>query len=134
MLKPEERRREIEQRSWPRGRNAAKFDLVARGQFERLPTTDRYLLTEALGRTLTLINLDSTDIEKISEALLDSGEVEVVASVEDRTKIRDLIVLMQANPLEVRGLFVYPKVIGITSVNGQARVRFAVEEGVEWNV
>jgi hypothetical protein len=134
MLKPEERRREIEQRSWPRGRNAAKFDLVARGQFERLPTTDRYLLTEALGRTLTLINLDSTDIEKISEALLDSGEVEVVASVEDRTRIRDLIVRMQANPLEVRGLFVYPKVIGITSVNGQVRVRFAVEEGVEWNV
>ena len=126
------RLREIGLKSWPRNRNAARYDLVSSSRFERQQSADRHLIVELLKDQAKRIELDDVTLESVSEQLKSVGEVELFCDEDKLSELRAWIISTQSKPVEVNGLFVYPKVVGMTRENGKAIIRLASEEGIAW--
>ena len=124
--------REIGLRSWPRNRNAARYDLMSNSRFERHQTADRHMLAELLKDQTIRIELGEASFEKISAELKMNGEVELYCDEDQLSELRAWIVKAQSLPVEVNGLFVYPKIVGMKKENGRAYIRIASEEGIAW--
>ncbi len=125
-------RRVIEILSWPVGRSAALYDLSPRSGFSRLPYADRQLMAGYLGRKTVELVFKVDPMDDVTKALLDDGEVLLKVNQSEITELRKTIVNGLANPMESGPLLVYPKVTGLELVNGQLKIRLALEEGSAW--
>lgn len=127
------RQRLVEMLLWPQGRTAAIYDLGASHQFGSQPDADRLLLLRALGPDVAVV--EAGDTTAVATQLLEHGEVLVrYAKVgrDDGLAVRTAILNTQSVPVDVEGLFVYPKVTGVEATDESFIVRLVLEEGPQW--
>ena len=105
---------------------------MSNSRFERHQAADRHMLAELLKDQTIRIELGEATFEKISAELKMNGEVELYCDEDQLSELRAWIVKAQSMPVEVNGLFVYPKIVGMKKENGRAYIRIASEEGIAW--
>lgn len=128
-----EAERKIDAIAWPRGRSAARFDLQARTVFGRLPSADRRSLVPFLGAGPSVLHLGQNDGVQIAQVLERDGRALVVADQSSAPELRRQIIQSQAEPIEIEGLFAYPRIEGLDLQSGKASVQLVLEEGATWH-
>lgn len=117
---------------WPRGSAVRARTLTSYNPFAALPEADRHVVLDVLHRGETQIPLGSPDWRRqVEDALLRNGEVTLIAPSDDAPRLREALMSLVAQPLDVGFLHVYPQVDGVTRVGGTCAVKLRIQEAVQ---
>ncbi len=96
---------------WPRGSAVRALGLSAYNPFATLPPPDRQLVLDHLPRRVLPINVLEADWRIRAEtALKQEGIARLVVPITQSRKMKDVLIALTAQPVEVDYLYLYPRV------------------------
>ncbi len=109
---------------WPRGTRARNHTLELRNLYAAVPSTERFLVLDALNPVETRVEFGVPDWRSVCEtALIVEGSVALVAAPGVFTAFRAALIALLANALDTGALLLYPRLRGIAREHGQVIVR-----------
>jgi hypothetical protein len=99
---------------WPRGFQVRAQALSHYNPYAEPPPPDRQLLLDVLQAVETRVRLEPGWLEKVRHALSERGTVCLDALHEDRTKLKQALLDLAAEPVEAGFLHLYPHLAAVS--------------------
>lgn len=116
---------------WPRGNQIRSRALAVYHPFVKLEPSDRELVLDYILRE-KVVSISSIDWKEQAQAVLkESGVVKLKADVRDDKKVKQSLLELAANPLEVGFLSLYPRIEGIERKGNDFYITLDVREVVQ---
>jgi hypothetical protein len=99
---------------WPRGFQVRAQALSHYNPYAEPPPPDRQILLDVLQTVETRVRLEPGWLEKVRHALTERGTVYLDAPPEDRTKLKQALLDLAAEPVEAGFLHLYPHLAAVS--------------------
>jgi superfamily II DNA or RNA helicase len=117
---------------WPRGHAIRARALTSYQPFASLPETDRELLVDCVAGDIVNVKLEGAEwMEQVTDALSRRGSVRLIAEPTKRRELRDAVLQLAAQPLEIGFLHLHPQVDGIRSLPDGVSVILRLREALQ---
>jgi len=117
---------------WPRGDAIRSIALVSFNPYTTLPPPDRRLVLDQLLPPSPLVDLESPAWrDRVLEGLRALRSARLTAKVEQRDALRDALLSLAVDPLEVEYLHLYPQVDGVDYTGTSFVVALGLREAVQ---
>lgn len=114
---------------WPRGSSIRSQGLRFRSPYAEAPAPDPDLVGDRLRALIARVHLnDAGWEEQLAAHLRATGQVEFVAAPEQRSRLRREVLALVAAPVDVGGLLVYPRIVGLRARPDETAVRLELRE------
>lgn len=116
---------------WPRGNQIRTRVLSVYHPFTKLEPTDREIVLDTILRESIISIADSDWKEKVQAALIANGVVKVKAELIDGEQVKQTLLDIASNPLEVGFLSLYPRIEGIERKGNHYYITLDMREVVQ---
>ncbi|RKH18569.1 DEAD/DEAH box helicase [Corallococcus sp. CA047B] len=117
---------------WPRGSGVRAESLKTSNPYTSLPTSDRLLIEVLLPQQDIEVRLEETDwLTILTDRLITHGHARLSAPETDLRELREAMLAMLIEPLDIGALLVHPRVRGTRRQSGRVAVTFDLLEAVQ---
>jgi len=117
---------------WPRGSSVRAESLKTSNPYTSLPASDRLLIEVLLPQQDIEVRLEDPDwLTVLTDRLITHGHARLSAPETELRKLREAMLAMLIEPLDIGALLVNPRVRGTRRQNGRIAVTFDLLEAVQ---
>lgn len=116
---------------WPRGNQIRSRALTVYHPYTKLAPSDRELVLDYILRAKIVSLSDNDWKEQVHVLLKKSGVVKLRAAINEEKKVKQALLELAANPVEVGFLYLYPRIEGIERKGNDYYISLDVREVVQ---
>jgi hypothetical protein len=117
---------------WPRGIIVRSNALSSYNPYAALPPTERLLVLDRLTGATPSVHLGSKGWrDEVNASLRSHGIVRLFAELNDRNLLRDSLLSLSAEPLEIDALLLYPQIEGVVRGTSGFQVALHLPEAIQ---
>jgi hypothetical protein len=117
---------------WPRGSGVRAESLKTSNPYSNLPASDRLLIEALLPRQDIEVRLEEPEwLTLLANRLITHGHARLTAPETEPLRLREAMLAMLIEPLDIGALMVHPRVRGTRRQNGRIAVTFDLLEAVQ---
>jgi hypothetical protein len=117
---------------WPRGSGVRAESLKSSNPYTSLPASDRLLLEALLPKQDIEVRMEEPDwLAVLTDRLITHGHARLSAPESEPGKLREAMLAMLIEPLDIGALLIHPRVRGTRRQKGRIAVTFDLLEAVQ---